>query len=95
MTATAILKEIHALPAREKAKLLKQLDREREAADELNDIRLFDEASRETAGQKPTALRQSINSEQRLFRLVKHIGRAMRTSLTAREMNAARREGRK
>ena len=30
MTATMILKEIHALPAREKNKLFKQLDDERE-----------------------------------------------------------------
>jgi hypothetical protein len=55
-----ILKEIQALPAREKAKLLKQLDLEREAAEAQDDIRLFDEARRETAGQKPTSLRQFL-----------------------------------
>jgi hypothetical protein len=60
MTATMILKEIQALPVREKTKLLKQLDREREQAEEQEDIRLFDEAKRETAGQKPTALHQFL-----------------------------------
>ena len=60
MTATTILKEIQALPAREKTKLLKHLDREREAAGEQDDVRLFDEARRETAGQKPTSLRQFL-----------------------------------
>ncbi len=60
MTATMILKEIQALPAREKTKLLKRLDREREAAEEQDDVRLFDEARRETAGQKPTSLRQFL-----------------------------------
>ena len=55
-----ILKEIQALPAREKAKLLKQLDHEREAAEEQDDVRLFDEARRETIGQKPTSLRQFL-----------------------------------
>ena len=60
MTATTILKEIQALPAREKAKLLKHLDREREAAEEQDDVRLFDEARREIAGQKPTSLRQFL-----------------------------------
>ena len=60
MTATMILKEIQALPAREKAKLLKQLDLDREAAEAQDDIRLFDEALRETAGQKPTSLRQFL-----------------------------------
>jgi hypothetical protein len=60
MTATMIIKEIHALPAREKAKLLKHLEREREQAEEQDDIRLFDEARKETAGQKPTGLRQFL-----------------------------------
>ncbi len=60
MTATTILKEIQALPAREKTKLLKHLDRERETAEEQDDFRLFDEARRETAGQKPTPLRQFL-----------------------------------
>lgn len=60
MTATMILKEIHALPVREKNKLLKQLDREREQAEEREDIQLFDEARRETAGEKPTSLRQFL-----------------------------------
>jgi hypothetical protein len=60
MTATMILREIQALPAREKTKLLKQLDREREAAEELDDVRLFDETRRETAGQKSTPLRQFL-----------------------------------
>jgi hypothetical protein len=55
-----ILKEIQALPAREKAKLLKQLDREREHAEALDDVRLFDEAKREVAGEKPGDLRQFI-----------------------------------
>ena len=57
MTATMILKEIHALPAREKNKLLQRLDSERESAEALDDVRLFDEAKREVAGEKPTALR--------------------------------------
>jgi len=60
MTATMILKEIQALPAREKARLLRELDRELEAAEAEEDIRLFDEARRETASQKPTSLRQFI-----------------------------------
>jgi hypothetical protein len=60
MTATMILKEIHALPVREKTKLLKWLDREREQAEELDDVRLFDEAKREVAGEKPTGLRQFL-----------------------------------
>ena len=60
MTATMILKEIHALPAREKSKLLKHLDRERAAAEELEDIRMFDEAKREVAADKPTSLRQFL-----------------------------------
>ena len=60
MTATTILKEIQALPAREKTKLLKHLDRERETAEEQDDVRLFDEARRETVGQKPTPLRQFL-----------------------------------
>ena len=55
-----ILKEIQALPAREKTKLLKHLDRERETAEEQDDVRLFDEARRDTAGQKPTSLRQFL-----------------------------------
>ena len=60
MTATTILKEIQALPAREKTRLMKHLNREREAAGEQDDVRLFDEARRETAGQKPTPLRQFL-----------------------------------
>ena len=44
-----------------KNKLLKQLDREREQAEALEDIRLFDEAKREVAGEKPTSLRQFLN----------------------------------
>ena len=60
MTVTTILKEIQALPARERTKLLKHLDRERETAGEQDDVRLFDEARRETAGQKPTSLRQFL-----------------------------------
>ncbi len=55
-----ILKEIQALPAREKAKLLKRLDRECEQAEALDDVRLFDEAKREVAGEKPTELRQFL-----------------------------------
>ncbi len=55
-----IIKKIHALPAREKTKLLKRLDHERELAEERDDIRLFDEASRDVAGQKPTPLRQFL-----------------------------------
>jgi hypothetical protein len=57
MTATMILKEIHALPAREKNKLLKRLEREREEVEAVEDVRLFDEAKREVAGEKPTGLR--------------------------------------
>ena len=57
MTATMILKEIHALPAREKNKLLQRLDSERESAEALDDVRLFDEAKREVSGEKPTAFR--------------------------------------
>jgi hypothetical protein len=60
MTATMILKEIHALPVREKNKLLKRLVREREQAEELDDVRLFDEAKHETAGEKPSSLRQFL-----------------------------------
>ncbi|HEY5296387.1 MAG TPA: hypothetical protein VIK59_00520 [Verrucomicrobiae bacterium] len=60
MTATMILKEIHALPMREKNKLLKQLVREREQSEELDDVRLFDDAKRETAGEKPSGLRQFL-----------------------------------
>ena len=60
MTATMILKEIQALPAREKTKLLKQLEHERECAEMQEDVRLFDEARRETAGEKPTSFRQFL-----------------------------------
>jgi hypothetical protein len=60
MTATRILKEIHALPAREKSKLFKRLEREREQIEELDDIRLFDEARREIGNEKPTELRQFL-----------------------------------
>ena len=57
MTATMILKEIHALPAREKSKPLQRLDSEREQAEAFDDVRLFDAAKRKAAGEKPTALR--------------------------------------
>jgi len=60
MTATMILKEIHALPVREKTKLLKRLDQERELAEDLKDVRLFDAAKRELAGEKPVGLRQFL-----------------------------------
>ncbi len=60
MTATMILQKIHALPAREKTKLLKQLDREREQAEALDDVRLYDEAKQEVAGESPTGLRQFL-----------------------------------
>ncbi|HET7626605.1 MAG TPA: hypothetical protein VFM25_15220 [Verrucomicrobiae bacterium] len=60
MTATMILKEIHALPAREKAKLLQRLDHEREMAEELDDVRLFDAAKRDVAGEKPVSLKQFL-----------------------------------
>jgi hypothetical protein len=60
MTATMILKEIHALPVREKTRLLKRLDREREQTEALDDVRLFDEAKREVAGEKPAGLRQFL-----------------------------------
>ncbi|HZL13261.1 MAG TPA: hypothetical protein VFC85_03885 [Verrucomicrobiae bacterium] len=60
MTATMILKEIQALPAREKSKLWKQLDRERDEAEMAEDVRLFDEAKRETASEKPVPLRQFL-----------------------------------
>ena len=60
MTSTMILKEIHALPVREKNKLLKRLDRERQQAEELDDVRLFDEAKRAVAGEKPAGLRQFL-----------------------------------
>ena len=73
MTTTMILKEIHALPAREKNKLLKRLGGEREAV-------------AETPGRV---------SEKQLFHLIENIGRKQRTALTAKEMNAARLEGRK
>lgn len=70
MTATMILKEIRALPAREKFKLLKQL--ECEQADVSDKY-----------------------SEDQLLQFIKNIGGKMRTTLTAKEMNAARLEGRK
>jgi hypothetical protein len=90
-----ILKEIHALPVREKTKLLKRLDREREEAEELDDIRLFDEAKREVAGQKPVPFRNGKSAEDQLLQFIKNIGGKMRTTLTAQEMNSARLEGRK
>jgi len=55
-----LLKEIQALPTREKAKLLKRLDREREQAEALDDVRLFDKAKREVTGEKPSELRQFL-----------------------------------
>ncbi len=85
-----ILKEIHALPVREKEKLFQQLEREREQAEELDDVRLFDKAKREVAGEKPQRI-----SEAGLFQMIEDIGRRMQTSLSADEMNAARLEGRK
>lgn len=88
-----ILKEIHALPVREKTKLLKRL--EREQAEELGDVRLFDEARREVAGQKPVPFGNGKSSEDQLLRFIENIGSKMRTTLTAKEMNSARLEGRK
>lgn len=85
-----ILKEIHALPVREKEKLFQQLERERGQAEALEEVRLFDRAKREVAGQKPARI-----SEAGLFQMIKDIGRRMKTSLSAEEMNAARLEGRK
>ena len=85
-----ILKEIQALPAREKSKLLQRLDREREQAEQQDDVRLFDEAQKEVAGKKAEKI-----SEQALFRMIQSVGKRMRTSLSADEMNAARREGQK
>ncbi len=91
-----ILKEIHALPVREKNKLLKRLDREREQAEELDDVRLFDEAKREVADEKPVSIRNTTkNSEEQLLQFINRINQKMRTTLTAKEMNAARFEGRK
>jgi hypothetical protein len=90
MTTTMILKEIHALPVREKEKLFQQLERERAQAEELDDIRLFDKAQSDVAGGKPERI-----SEASLFRMIEDIGRRMKTSLSADEMNAARLEGRK
>ena len=60
MTATMIMKEIQALPAREKTKLLKRLDHERELAEAQEDVRLFDDACRETAGEKPMSFRMFL-----------------------------------
>ena len=88
MTATMILKEIHALPLREKVKLFKELEREK--AGELDDVRLFDKANGEAAGEKPERI-----SEASLFQMIEDIGKRMKTSLSAEEMNAARLEGRK
>jgi hypothetical protein len=69
--------------------LFKQLDREREQAEEF-DVRLFDKAKRAMAGQKPERI-----SEAGLVQIIQDIGRRMKTSLSADEMNAARLEGRK
>lgn len=88
MTATIILKEIHALPVREKEKLFQQLDRER--AEKLGDTRWLEKAKRGTAEHKAEEV-----SEAGLFQLIEGIGRRMTTSLSADEMNAARLEGRK
>ncbi len=85
-----ILKEIHALPVREKEKLFQQLERERELTEELDDIRISDKAKRDVAGGKPDRI-----SEAGLFQMIEDIGRRMKTSLSADEMNAARLEGRK
>jgi hypothetical protein len=60
MTATMILKEIATLPPREKVKLFKELEREREEVEMQDDVRLFDEAKKETAGEKPMPLRQFL-----------------------------------
>ena len=45
-------------------------------------------------GTNGTAKAQKV-SEKELFRIIENIGRQLRTSLTAKEMNAARLEGRK
>lgn len=76
MTATMILKEIHALPVREKTKLFKRLERE-------------------VVGQKPVPFRNGKSAEEQLLQFIENIGDRMRTTLTAKEMNAARLEGRK
>jgi len=88
MTANMILKEIHALPLREKVKLFKELEREK--AGELDDVRLFDEAEGGVAGEKLKRI-----SEASLFQMIEDIGKRMKTSLSTEEMNAARLEGRK
>jgi hypothetical protein len=85
-----ILKEIHALPVGEKEKLFQQLEREREQAEELDDVRLFDKAKRAVVGEKSERI-----SEASLFQMIEDIGKRMKTSLSADEMNAARLEGRK
>jgi transcriptional regulator with AAA-type ATPase domain len=89
MTATMILNEIHALPVREKEKLFQQLERERGQTEVLDDACLFDKAKREMAGEKLDGI-----SEASLLQLIEDIGRRMKTSLSAEEMNAARFEGR-
>ena len=83
-----ILKEIHALPVREKVKLLKELEREK--VEEMEDVRLFDDVKREVGAEKPERI-----SEASLFQMIEEIGKRMKTSLSADEMNAARLEGRK
>lgn len=83
-----ILKEIHALPLREKVKLFKELEREK--VGELDDVRLFDEAEGGVAGEKLERI-----SEASLFQMIEDIGKQMKTSLSTEEMNAARLEGRK
>jgi|GEM_PF-2353387 len=88
MTANMILKEIHALPLREKVKLFKELEREK--AGELEDVRRFDEAEGGVAGEQPERI-----SEAGLFQMIEDIGKRMQTSLSTEEMNAARLEGRK
>jgi hypothetical protein len=103
MTATMILKEIHALPAREKSKLFKWLEREREQIEELDDVRLFDEARREVGDEKPVDFRQfskkngaePIKKNRSTRRLVslpgKWIGeRILKSSNLAEEMFAAK-----
>ncbi|MDQ6631671.1 MAG: hypothetical protein M3Y82_07915 [Verrucomicrobiota bacterium] len=60
MTASIILKEIRALPRREKTKLMKEINRERELAEEQEDVRLFDDAVRDTVNEKPVDLRKFL-----------------------------------
>ena len=72
MTATMILREMRALPAREKAKLWKELDRELEKLEQAGDVRLFDQAVLETAGQQPTDLRDFLKQIKSPARRMTH-----------------------